>query len=393
MSDFLRLKRGCRQGDPISPYIFILCAEILGQMLRNNKNLKGININNREFLLSQYADDTQVFLNDSEKSLREALLILDTFYKMSGLKINVKKTKAIWIGSLSHSENRLCQRYKLDWTQGPFKILGVVFTTEVFDIWDMNTNSVLNKVENIIKQWSRRKLTLFGRVTVIKSLALAKFIHLFLALPDPPGDLLNTMDKLFFKFLWNGGPDRIKRNLVVKDLNVGGMRMINIRVFIKALKISWIRRVILNSDNNSWYALSTIDFQKFLSLGQGYANNIKQHTENPFWKEILQNWFDYCNNLKIETTNHILDSPLWYNRNLSNGENIFINDWFKKGIRYISDILDEQGNFYQFDILKTIYNIRGTFLDFQSLIRKIPETWKEMLRENRIVTVLHRYNV
>ena len=138
--------------------------------------LKGININNREFLLSQYADDTQVFLDGSEKSLREALLILDTFYKMSGLKINFEK-KAIWIGSLSHSEDRLFQRYKLDWTQGPFKIPGVVFTTEVFDIWDMNTNSVLNKVENIIKQWSRRKLTLFGRVTVIKSLALAKFIN------------------------------------------------------------------------------------------------------------------------------------------------------------------------------------------------------------------------
>ena len=95
MSDFLRLKRGCRQGDPISPYIFILCAEILGQMLRNNKNLKGININNREFLLSQYADDTQIFLDGSEKSLREALLILDTFYRMSGLKINGEKTNAI----------------------------------------------------------------------------------------------------------------------------------------------------------------------------------------------------------------------------------------------------------------------------------------------------------
>ena len=151
MSGFLRFKRGCQQGDPISPYIFILCAEILGKMQRNNKNLKGININNREFLLSQYADDTQVFLDGSEKSLREALLILDHFYKISGLKINVEKTKAIWIGSLNHSENRPCQRYKLDWTQGPFKILRVVFTTEVFDIWDMNTNSVLNKVEHVIK--------------------------------------------------------------------------------------------------------------------------------------------------------------------------------------------------------------------------------------------------
>ena len=169
----------------------------------------------------------------------------------------------------------------------------------------MNTKSVLNKVENIIKQWSRRKLTLFGRVTVIKSLALAKFIHLFLALPNPPGNLLNTMDKLFFlalpnppgnllntidklffKFHWNGGPDRIKRNLVIKDLNIGGMRMINIRVFIKALKISWIRRVILNSNNNSWYALSTIDFLK-ISLtrpGTTLNNTLKTHSGKKYCK-------------------------------------------------------------------------------------------------------------
>ena len=107
MSDFFKIKRGCRQGDPFSPYIFILFAEILGQMLRNNKTLKGITINNREFLLSQNVDDTHVFLDGSVKSLREASLILDTFYKMYVLKINVEKTKAIWIGSLSHSEKTM----------------------------------------------------------------------------------------------------------------------------------------------------------------------------------------------------------------------------------------------------------------------------------------------
>ena len=63
MSDFLRLRRGCRQGDPISPYIFILCAEILGKMIRSSRTIKGINLNGKEFKLSQYADDTQMFLD------------------------------------------------------------------------------------------------------------------------------------------------------------------------------------------------------------------------------------------------------------------------------------------------------------------------------------------
>ena len=44
------------------------------------------------------------------------------------------------------------------------------------------------KVEHLLKQWSKCRLTRFGRITVIKSLALSKFIHLFLALPNPPGN-------------------------------------------------------------------------------------------------------------------------------------------------------------------------------------------------------------
>ena len=58
-------KTGCRQCDPISPYIFILCAEILGKMIRNNNDIRRIIINNKEYKISQYADDTQLFLNGS----------------------------------------------------------------------------------------------------------------------------------------------------------------------------------------------------------------------------------------------------------------------------------------------------------------------------------------
>ena len=69
---------------------------------------------------------------------------------MSGLKLNIDKTKAIWIGSCSKSTRRLCLNYTLDWNQEPFKILGVTFTSEVFDIWDKNSNDILKKVEKII---------------------------------------------------------------------------------------------------------------------------------------------------------------------------------------------------------------------------------------------------
>ena len=67
ISDFFKFKRGCRQGDPMSPYIFILCAEVLGEMIKKEKNIKGIKINDKEYKLSQYADDTQIFLDRTDE--------------------------------------------------------------------------------------------------------------------------------------------------------------------------------------------------------------------------------------------------------------------------------------------------------------------------------------
>ena len=65
----------------------------------------------------------------------------------------------------------------------------------------------------------------------------------------------------------------------------------------------------------------------------------------------------------------------------------------KKGIRPLIDITDERGNFYQCNELKSVYNIHGTFLDYQSLLQKIPERWKNVLNDNKITCILTRFNV
>ena len=95
LSPFFYIGRGCRQGDPVSTSIFVLCAEILALLIRSNKNIKGIFINNKEYKLSQYADDTSVILDGSENSLRETLNVLHDFSIISGLKVNFDKTRCL----------------------------------------------------------------------------------------------------------------------------------------------------------------------------------------------------------------------------------------------------------------------------------------------------------
>ena len=108
----------------------------------------------------------------------------------------------------------MCRNQRLDWSQGSFKVLGVTFTTEVFDIWDINSNEILISIENLCKQWSKRKLTLMGRITIIKSLALSKFTHLFLALPNPPEELIKKLNNIIFHFFmeFRPGSDKTKYN-------------------------------------------------------------------------------------------------------------------------------------------------------------------------------------
>ena len=131
--------------------------------------------------------------------------------------------------------------------------------------------------------------------------------------------------------------------------------MINLSEFIKALKISWFQRGIQNSEKIESNSLIKIDFNKFFSWGPGYSVELSKNLHNLFWKDCLNSWSKFCNVCKEESVNHILCSPIWFNNNLNRGQNLYINNWFKKGIKQVSGVLDIDGNMYQFDALKETY--------------------------------------
>ena len=106
-SQYFKLERGTRQGDPISAYLFILVLEIVFLSLKQNKNMKGIELFQHEFLYTAYADDTTFFLKDKNS----VILLFDVFRNFSlfsGLKPNKSKCEIAGIGVLKGVQVALC---------------------------------------------------------------------------------------------------------------------------------------------------------------------------------------------------------------------------------------------------------------------------------------------
>ena len=124
LSKEIYLGRGCQQGDPVSHYTFILAGEILGIMISENQNIKGIFLHNDEHWISLYANKTSLLLEKKEEYLREVSSTLDPFYEISGLKVNVSKIRIMQIGVGRDSRTEFCKCLKQDWTD-TYDYLGI----------------------------------------------------------------------------------------------------------------------------------------------------------------------------------------------------------------------------------------------------------------------------
>ena len=106
LSNPIHVGRGCRQGDPIAPYLFIICSFFLTAMVNQDKLVKGIKLGKEEVKIIQFADDTTIFLDGTEGSLQKALNIIETFGTYSGLRMNKDKSELIWLGrKKTHKRN------------------------------------------------------------------------------------------------------------------------------------------------------------------------------------------------------------------------------------------------------------------------------------------------
>ena len=368
LSEFFDIERGCRQGDPISAYLFILCAQVMLVLIENESNLKGIQIDGKEIKITQFADDTTLLLDGSKNSLIAALNVLETFGSISGLRINTDKTKLVWIGKKRYSKCEFDVGRTLEWGSKTFTLLGITFSVELGTMIELNYNLVLDQIEKLLYTWTQRYLTPFGKIAVIKTLALPKLNHLFLTLPNPTREIMRRIENIFYKFIWKGKPDKIKRKTLTKGYLEGGLNMIEVTNFLTALKITWVRRIFSNSGSN-WgilakYYLGSIN--KMVLLGHNYSENLAKKITNGFWSDVVQSWSILLKNLHIQNNADPLNEPLWCNLKLSKAETYFPK-WFQKGIILIADLFGTDGQLLSQRDLERFYSIKTNFLEYHRI--------------------------
>ena len=230
------------QGCPLSGLLFVLGLEVLACSIRDNPNVRGIDIHGNEIKLSQFADDTICYLKD-KKSVSNLLEQLELFGRVSGLKINTSKTKALWLGCTKDCTEK---PFGFKWSEKSVLALGIHFSYDKKISNKLNFYDKLDKLKDCLYAWKKRKLTLLGRNNIVKTLGLSKLVFNASVLPLPK-DFAAKVNELTFSFIWQNKPPKIKRGTIIGPKGKGGLDMVCFKDLDKALKINWVKRLANDS--------------------------------------------------------------------------------------------------------------------------------------------------
>ena len=384
-TDRFRLTRGARQGCPLSPYLFIICAEMLACLLRQDINIEGITINREILLVSQYADDTNLTVTYSKKNLENIIKNFNVFQQYSGLKVNFDKTEIMPIGPVKHNCNTLLPDSNIRWISDNMKTLGVSVYHDRKEMIEQNYKPLLSKMQNIVKLWSRRNLTIYGRVVIVNTFLISQLVYLMSILPTPNNSFMKDVERSLFKFLWCGKPEKIKRAVLKNSKANGGIYAPDVKIKDQSLKLSWIKRML--TSKNKWNVFFTdkipLEIRTFLECNIKKADiiDLTKIYRNDFIKQVFIYWFGYTH-VYPDDKPTIVSQVIWYNSFIRiDNKLIFYRKLYDLGIIYIKDLLNENGNFLNYQEMAEKCNTSFNYLQYMGIIHAIPHSWKQKLLE------------
>ena len=152
--------------------------------------------------------------------------------------------------------------------------------------------------------------------------------------------------------------------------------MVNIMAFMEALKLTWIRRLLTEDCKWQIFIKQYLDIDKLTGCIIKYLEKVISELPNYFWKDVLQSLIK-INKKSVYTDARILKSPIYYHHQIKvGGSHIYFKLWFDKGIKYINDLVNENGEFYHYNEYSMNTGINTNFLQYNGLINAIKQFLK-----------------
>ncbi|GKV19246.1 hypothetical protein SLEP1_g29532 [Rubroshorea leprosula] len=290
--------KGLRQGDPLSPFLFLVVAEALSGLVRKAEEiglLKGIQVGEGNLRLThlQCADDTILFSEASEANAWAMKCVMRSFEMISGLKVNNDKS---WLCGLNVDSERLEDMATImncSVSSIPFKYLGVPVgaNTNRISTWA----PVIECVKRRLNRWSGVSLSFGGRIVLLKAVLSYLPVYFFYVYKAPK-QVTNLLTKLQCNFLWGRGEGGrniawIKWDVICKYREEGGLGVRNVESFNKALLGKWKWRVLREKEvlwRRVIYELYGIDGGRGWGrwLREGFVKRVGEGKDTFFWDDM-----------------------------------------------------------------------------------------------------------
>jgi hypothetical protein len=294
-SGFFSSSRGLRQGDPLSPLLFLLIMEVLSRMLRKMVEdgfLTGFSIG-RDVSISHllFADDSILFCDANPQHLMYIRLVLTFFEAVTGLRVNLSKSEMVPVGDVPNLRG-LADIMGCHIGSLPMSYLGMPLGANFKSktVW----NSILEKMECKLAGWKSLYLSKGGRLTLLKS-TLASLPTYYLSLFTIPISVANRIERIQRNFLWgsygDGGTHHLVNwDVVCSPVNYGGLGVRKIALFNKALLGKWLWRFGIE-ESKLWRRVIATKYG--VNSGGWSTKSYRGSHGCGLWRSINSGWVDF----------------------------------------------------------------------------------------------------
>lgn len=328
LAGYFQSRRGLRQGCSLSPYLFVICMNVLSKMLDDAaaKGLVGYHPKCKNISLTHlcFADDLMVFVEGTKRSVEGILEVFEEFDKMSGLKISLEKSTLFMAGFTAQKQEEILNHFPFEAGKLAVRYLGLPLLTKCMTVTDFLP--LVEKIRKRIGSWTWRFLSYAGRVQLINSV-IASLTSFWMAAFRLPSGCIKEIERLCSAFLWSGPElnskkEKIAWTEVVKMKKEGGMGIRSLREMniVSVLELVW-RILSANSLWVTWIHVYLIRKESFWTVREASVGSW-------MWKKILK-YREIAKKLyKVEVGNGRRAS-FWHER------------WYNLGC--LNDLLENRG--------------------------------------------------